>query len=509
VTGVFQTRFSIARRFLVTAGANIFLGLCALCVTIVLARGMPAAEFGRYCFLVATFTATVQLLDTGMMQAFFTFASAREPLRPLLWVYGGWLGAIFACLTILILILPDVVLASLWPAFSRGDLLLGFTAVFLSTGVWAALIQLGESQRESVRVQLFRLGLGAVNLLLLLTLLFAAKLSITAVFWVTLVEYGLCALVFARTLPISHAGWSDDGELRPSVSKALLRRFGAYCLPLAPHIWIGAFCTFADRWMVQTEGDSSQQAFLQAATTLANISLLLTASLMNIFWKEISEAHVTGDAARMEDLFHRSMRLLFLGAAVMSGFLCMWSSEITGLVFGPEYEGATPVVMFMALYPLTQVVGQLSGTMMCATRQVRPYALIGVATLVAGLPVSYVLVKSQTVLLPGFGLGALGLVVKMLAIGLLHSLVMYYWVIREHGWQSCIKNLKAVLFLVFISAALSRALQPLLAEVVPESILLTFAAIVYLGMLGSGLFCGQHLTGIPAAAYLRQAVSQR
>jgi hypothetical protein len=70
--------------------------------------------------------------------------------------------------------------------------------------------------------------------------------------------------------------------------------------------------------------------------------------------------------------------------------------------------------MVMALFPMFQTYGQLSGSVFYATGQTALYSNIGVFFLILGLPVTYFLIAPHAAL--GLDTGASGLSLKMVFV---------------------------------------------------------------------------------------------
>lgn len=77
-------------------------------------------------------------------------------------------------------------------------------------------------------------------------------------------------------------------------------------LPRALSLPLGFLLEFADRWMLQSWGGANEQAYFSISQQFSAIALLATASVMNILWKEVAEAHHQQDANRVKMLYQRA-----------------------------------------------------------------------------------------------------------------------------------------------------------------------------------------------------------
>ena len=120
---------------------------------------------------------------------------------------------------------------------------------------------------------------------------------------------------------------------------------------------------------------------------------------------------------------------------VISAFLVPWTDEIIILLLGSQYlEGAT-VMWIMLLYPIHQSLGQINGTMYFALELTRPYVVINSIHLITSIIAIYFLLAPSDMLVPGLGLGAIGLAMKMVIIQIITVNVSIWWLCRHQGWS--------------------------------------------------------------------------
>jgi O-antigen/teichoic acid export membrane protein len=193
---------------------------------------------------------------------------------------------------------------------------------------------------------------------------------------------------------------------------------------------------FCDKWMLQRFGGAGQQGYFQVANQFAALSLLATSSILNIFWKEIAEAHGQGNMQRVADIYKKVNRGLVMFAAITSGFLIPWSREIVVIILGPTYLNAVPVLMIMFLYPIHQTMGQIGSVMLLATENTRAYMKIGIFISLCFFPVSYFMQAPTDFLpFPGLGLGAVGMAYKTVAINIVSVNVLAWFIARICRWR--------------------------------------------------------------------------
>ena len=428
--------FSIRTRFWVSLGSNIIRAVLGFLSGLIIARGLSPSGYGDLMFLLGSFLSIRMLLDMGSSSAFYTFISRRPRGRGLYLFYFTWLAIQFTFTTVVVaLVLPKEVVTRIWLGHPRSLVLLALLASFLQQQVWQTISQVGEASRRTVKVQFLGLVVAATHLALVLTMLAWDWMTVGRILLLIFGEYAAATVVSYRYLKGGREAEEgmEDG-FQPF--REIVAEFWGYCKPLVLASWVIFFADFADRWLLQRFGGAAQQGYFQIANQVAAVSLLATVSILNVFWKEIAEAGERGDHAVVASLYHKVNRGLVILGAVLSGFLIPWSDHVVRVLLGKPYALAIPVVAIMFLFPIHQAMGQIGGTMLLASGHTRVYTVLSASVSIAALPVSYLVLASPSApLVPGLGLGAIGMAVKMVAVNMI-SVNLQAWVIsRRHRWK--------------------------------------------------------------------------
>ncbi|MDQ6768431.1 MAG: hypothetical protein M3Z54_00390, partial [Gemmatimonadota bacterium] len=314
------------RRTIERVGASVALSaaraIASFFVAVLLARGLGPPGYGELTFLLASFASVALLLDSGSSTGFFTLLSMRPRGRHFFTAYAVWtFGVQMIGTLIFLLLVPASLLSKAWQGEPRPIVILAFLAAFLSSQGWASVLQLGEALRRTFTVQLASTAQTLAHLALVAFALLTGRLSVTAVIVFLAIEYTLLVTIIApslvktsvRSAPIDES-WRD-----------VLREFVDYCRPVALYGYVGFAYGFADRWLLQHYGGSVQQGLFGFAQQFGAISILATAAMVNVFWKEIAEANARGNLERLRELYMRSRRMLFFTAAWTSCLLIPWS----------------------------------------------------------------------------------------------------------------------------------------------------------------------------------------
>jgi O-antigen/teichoic acid export membrane protein len=424
---------SVRRRFAFTVGANLLRSMLSFVTGMLLARSLGPASFGNMAFLLGTFVAIRQILDMGSSTAFYTFMSQRPQSRRFVNSFFGWLGVQFVVpLCVVGLLFPTHWIEVIWRGQHRGLVLLAFVAAFMQNSLWPVMQQFGESRRQTLWVQGLGVAIVATHLLAVVLLWLFGGLGLYVIFAAIALEYMAAAIVMYRWLPNRVSGESVPAEVR---SDSVFRLYLRYCLPLIPYAWVGFAYEFADRWLLQNYGGSVQQAYYAVSAQFAGIALIATSSILNIFWKEIAEAHYKGDHARTHMLYRRISRILFLVGAVVAGYLSPWSAELLRLILSAAYVGGASTLVVMFLYPIHQSMGQIGGTMLYATERVTLQVTIGIVFMLVSMGMTYLVLAPANAVVPGLGLASKGLALKMVGLQIIQANIIAYIIARIWKWR--------------------------------------------------------------------------
>jgi len=428
---------SVKTRFIVSLAANVGRAGVSFFAGVLTARALSPIGYGDLFFLLGSFTAIRALMDMGTSQAFYTFIAQSSKQGVFYWVYFTWLALQFMVIVVLVLVaLPDDMIDRIWLEQSRDVILLAFLASFMQQKVWTTIIQICEAVRMTVLVQLSGLAVVLVHLALVNLFIWYGILSIQTVLYLVLGEYVFASLFIWWVLTFYQNQPRREELEQPLKLSKVLSQYWVFCRPLII-VALAAFAyEFIDRWLLQRFGGSEQQGFYQISAQFAAVSLLATASVLSIFWKEIAEAYKQENHVRVSLLYHKVSRSLVMLGAIVACFLVPWAEQLTMLMLGDAYLNAWPILAIMFLYPVHQSLGQINGAMFMACERTGPYMKLSLFGMVISMPVTYfMLVPSGEWFISGLGLGALGLALKMVGLNVLMVNLQAYMLARYHGWK--------------------------------------------------------------------------
>lgn len=423
-----MTRTNVRFRMIFTFGANLFRVLMNFITGLILAHGLGPSAYGSMAFLLGTSIGIRQLLDSGSSLAFYTFLSRRIRSRRFVSYYLIWQAVQLLVPFIVIgLLFPDRWIDLIWKGEHRGLVLAAFVAASLQNGLWQTIIQMGESQRKTSWVQSITVGIALMHLIVVSAAWFFSDLGLYLVFGAIAVEYLIGAWVAKQRLDFEPEA-QDGGTL-----SSVLGEYVAYCRPLMIYTWVGFVYTFADPWLLQHYGGKEEQAYYAISAQMSGIVALAAASSVNVFWKEMAEAHHFENSERVTRLYRKASRILYTVSAVLTGFLMPWAHDIVGFLFGHAYEKGTVTFAIMLLYPVHQSLSHVASSTLLATGRVRLQTVTGIIFMLASIAAAYWLLASPDSAIPGLGMASRGMAIKMVVMQFVQVNALAFLIARNFG----------------------------------------------------------------------------
>jgi len=426
---------SVKTRYLSSLTHNILRSGISFITGLLLARWLGVEDYGRMAFLIASFIAFKQFIDLASSQAFYTFLSKRKRSQRFIFYYWCWVGLQFIIALVIVgCILPDSVVNMVWEGESHFLVMLALVAVFMQHIVWASASRMAEAQRETVRVQRLNTVFVIVHLTVVVTLLLIGRLAIPFLFVAMIIEWGVAAWVAFKMYEGATETDLVFGEAEDTVS-TVWKEFWVYCWPFIPYACFGFMHDLADRWMLQHWGGAEEQAYFAVARQFSLVVLLAVSSILNIFWKEVAEAHQNGDSEKVKYFFLRATKGIYFFSAFVVGGVLPWTKEIILLSVGEAYVGAETAMVLMFLYPVHQCLGQLSGSLLLATGETSLQVKMGLVFMSVSMVMAYFVLAPLNAVVPGLGLASLGLSLKLVILQIVQVNIWLLVIAKLFHWR--------------------------------------------------------------------------
>jgi O-antigen/teichoic acid export membrane protein len=322
-------------------------------------------------------------------------------------------------------LIPDSWVQQAWKTNARHLVVLALLATFSQAVLWSTVTQMAEARRRTRPAQLVGLVVMAVHFLTVTALAWTGRLGIEIALVLISVEWAIGAVVLFRRLPVARTE-------SPEVSaRGMWQEFLPFCLPIVPYAAVGFVYEYSDRWLLQNFGGALQQGYFAAALQYGALGALATTAIINVLWKELAEAHYQRRTEAFGTLHRRVSRGLYFLAASVAGGLVPWARELVSLMLGPAFAGGAPAFAVMLVYPVHQALGQINGTTASATQSLSGYVMIGSASMLFSVGLTYFAVAPTTAALPGLGWGAFGLALKLVLVQIATVNVIGAWLARR------------------------------------------------------------------------------
>lgn len=490
---------SVRVRFVSTLIANILRFTMSMFSGMFVARALGPSSFGDFNFLLSSFASINILFEMGTSSAFFTFISRKKRSSRFHRYYAAWVAIQFiASLALATVLLPEVLRQKIWLGHSRGIVLLALFASFGTNQLWQTVSSTGESVRATIVVQLYNLGIAFVYLSMIVVLIKTSSLSVSSLFAITAIEYAVFSAFLVRRLKPMLIDPDLDEKI---TAKSIVAEFWAYCHPLAVFSLVNFLYIFTDNWLLQRYGGATEQGYYSIGMRFTYFSSIATASMLQVFWKEIAEASESGDDENIRALTYKVTRILYITSAVMSCFLIPFSRELLVWLAGPSYEKAAFSLSVLLLYPLHQSLGQVGLTMLLGLGMTGIYRNYGISVMLISIPITFfVLAPANAVFgIGGLGLAANGMALKTVGISIIGVNVMMWLIARARKWEFYISyQIAGVGILLSLAYASKFAAGWMLGAVLPSvsiPTLIILSGIFYSTLALGALYLFPSLTG--------------
>lgn len=447
---------TLTRQYLAKLATNLVTLLTGLVTLAIVPRALGPEVFGRYEFLTNFFLQVKGFFDMGTSTCFYTRLSQRQGDTGLVAFYHKLLlGASILMIGSALLLAGTPIGNWLWAG--EGTLLITLAACYALVTWWLDTIRkIVDARHLTVRGEMLYALSRVMAAFTLVAVVWGWSLRLEGYFIYQIVTLLLPVAMLTRLLN-KHTPRSGD-EVTSQSTLTYIREFWDYSHPIMVYTMIGALIGIAERWILQTQAGAIEQGFFGLASQVATMCFLFSSAMTQLLTREFAVAWDQQNMERMRSMFRRIIPMLYAVAAYFSIFIACHAKDVAWLLGGQEWEGGMLAMSIMVLYPMHQTYGQLSGSVFYATGKTRLYRNISITGMMAGFPVMLWLVMPPES--GGLGLGAVGLVLKMVVLQFIFTNVGLWFNTRLLSlsfWKLLAHQLivpAAFLLCVFASSAL-------------------------------------------------------
>lgn len=409
---------SLKKRYSIKLFANIISALIGAIMVAIVPKALGPVAYGQFVYLQEFFTKAIGFLDMGSSIAFFTKLSARPSRKELITFYF-----IYSCV-VLVLVFGFIFVSNIFgfidaiiPDISTEYIYLGLFFGFF-TWFTQIFIKISDAYALTVSVELIKVGHKVISLLLLLFFVYQLTFDLELFFhfhYIALISF----MFIISWLFIRKGIFRDIFNFQFSIFN-LSKEFISYCHPLVVYSIVGLLAGLFDIWLLQKVAGSEQMGFYGLAYSLAAMCFLFTSAMTPIITREFSKSYEQKDLETMRKLFYRYIPMLYSIAAYFAVFISVQSENVLMIFTDEKFKDAFLALVIMALYPIHQTYGQLSGSIFYATGQTRLMRNMALVTTPFGIIFTFAFIYV-------FDLGAVGLAYKMILIQFIGVNIQLYF----------------------------------------------------------------------------------
>lgn len=409
---------SLKKRYSIKLFANIIGGIIGAIMIAIVPKALGPVAYGQFVYLQEFFSKAISFLDMGSSIAFFTKLSARQDRKELITFYFFY-SFIVLCLIFGFIYVSNIFgyIHHLIPNISINYIYMGLIFAFL---MWfmQIFIKISDAYALTVSVELIKIGYRILSLLLLMFFIYQLSFDLNLYFYFQYISL-ISFLFIILWLFIKKGIFDNIFNFQFSIVN-LAKEFINYCSPLIVYSLIGLAAGMFDIWLLQKVAGSKQMGFYGLAYSLAAMCFLFTSAMTPIITREFSKSYEQKDLETMKKLFYRYIPMLYSIAAYFAVFISVQSDNVLMIFTDEKFKDASLVLTIMALYPIHQTYGQLSGSIFYATGQTKLMRNISLFTMPLGMLISFIFIYL-------FDLGAVGLAWKMIIIQFIGVNIQLYF----------------------------------------------------------------------------------
>jgi O-antigen/teichoic acid export membrane protein len=415
---------SLRKRYFYKLFTNL-IGLPVYLVTqAIIPRGLGPQAYGDFNFLTNFFSQVMGFLDMGTSIGFYTKLSQRPNETSLVSFYFYFfLFSVITLLGAVTVASKTSVSGAIWP--NQKNWFIYLAAVWaIMTWVLQVLQKITDSYGLTVSSEKARIFQRVTGMVFMIILFWFNLLHLTSLFFL---NYFIMGLLIFGLISIIRRGKYSINLLVLSLNqiKMYIKEFYKYSHPLFIYALVGLIAGIFDRWLLQVFGGSVEQGFYGLAYQIGAGCFIFTSAMTPLLMREFAIAFGESDLNRMAFLFRRYIPIFYSIAAYFACFIAVQADKVIYIIGGKNFGGAVTCLTLMALYPVHQTYGQLSGSIFYATGQTALYRNIGVIFMFLGLPVTYFLIAPHSAL--GLDTGATGLAIKTVLLQIFAVNVLLYY----------------------------------------------------------------------------------
>jgi O-antigen/teichoic acid export membrane protein len=445
--------------------------------SIVIIRSLTPVEYGNYQFLLSIFVAVFTFANLNTQNGYFTFASQKKESYSFYKNYFVWEFIQLFAMLFFVIVVYIFEIYNLFLGLDFFLVILALVAVFFTKNIRELITNTFESQRMTSYYLKFTFAINMIHFTIIGSLAYFYTIDISTVLILTVVEFTIYLAISIYIFIINKSKFINTGikyALKDSLS-----RYVIYIKPLFFSSLLSFIYIFLERWLLQKYAGAEQQAYLSLAIQFSTIVLILTTSILKIFWKEVAEHINDKNSDKLKLLFDTATKNIFLITTIISMFFILNSKDIITIVYSEKYIAGVYVFMLINFYTIHQTLGQLYGTFLLALEETKVYSILVICVTLVSIPLVYlVLVPNELV---AISLGATGVGIIMVVVQFVFINIMGFYIQKKFQFNSIFLNqIKYILGFLVLLFCIQFMSQKLIDNVLLQLIVQGFGVLMVL-----------------------------
>jgi len=401
------------RYFSRLTSSSIKLGLGFVTIGLV-PRALGPVDFGSFSFLTNIFTTTTKFLKFGFSDAYYIKLSRRQHEKKII---GFFVYYVFISVVLLTIGTYGIIKFGfqeiIWPDQKE-------TFIYAAV-IYAVLVLISETNRVTVDALGYTVKLemkivlqSFIFTILIIILYFTNTLTLRSYF---LLHYSILIFIILsgwRILSKNKILLIEQFYLTKNEITVYTKEFFTYSHPLFINSLVVFFISIFDRWILQKYYGSEEQGYYALGLKISAVFFLFSASMSTLLLRDMAQSYINRDKREIRRLFKKYIPLFYFLAAYFGVYISQSSETISYIIGGSDYKNASLVISILAFYPMHQTYGQLAGGLFAATEQTKTLRNVGASTGIIGFFITFLLLAP--IEFYGFGMGAVGLALKIVII---------------------------------------------------------------------------------------------
>ena len=403
---------SLSLRYSYKVLGNVVSALVNLVVLAFVPKALGPAQYGLFIYLQQIFGQIVSLLDLSTSGAIFVKLSANNNRLELLKWMAIYLSLIFVVLIIISFVFGLIVSSTSEPKIIGHHLVFLGALLAFSTYLATCVSGILDALAETVLLEKVKLSVKLFMLVCLVYVLYFEEITLTLyfiyqiAFFIFVVAMGSIAFLIKAPKDFLSGIRSMSVEYKP-----LSREIYIFASPLVIHTVVGGIVVIFDIWLLKNTANTDQVGVYGAALAISQVPMFLVSPMIPLLTREFSALAQKERFSEMSRLFDS----LVTPCYVIVTFICIcgvFYSEMTLTFLGEKYAFGLTAITVVMIYPILQTMTQISMVILLSVGDTSHVRTITIYGAIFGLPLSLIFLYV-------YGYGAVGLIIKILAVNLL------------------------------------------------------------------------------------------